>query len=134
MGIGMINLDMIGVGDTLLIGNIGWGGQTLNDYTKAKADAMGIEPWESFTAGSNSDHTYFEMVGVPCTFLTQDPDLYYHTPEDTPDKIQVDTLEANGELATAVMYDWAKNPVLREKKAAKIKKVHVYHDRVLNAK
>ena len=135
MGIGMINLDMIGVGDTLLIGNIGWGGQTLNDYTKAKADAMGIEPWESFTAGQNSDHTYFEMVGVPCTFLTQDPDPYYHTAEDTPDKIQVDTLEANGELATAVMYDWAKNPALREKKAAKkLKKVHVYHDRVLNAK
>jgi len=71
------------------------------------------------------------VVGVPVVFLTQDPDPYYHTPEDDLDKIQVDTLEANGELATAAMYDWAKNPVLRAKKAAKIEKVHVRHDRVL---
>jgi Zn-dependent M28 family amino/carboxypeptidase len=134
MGIGMINLDMIAVGDTLFIGNIGWGGQTLNDYTKAKADAMGIDPWGSFTAGTNSDHTYFEVVGVPSTFLNHSPDPWFHTPEDTPDKIVFDTLEENIELATGVMYDWAKNPVLREKKAAKIEKFHVYKDKVLKAK
>ena len=134
MGIGMINLDMIAVGDTLLIGNIGWGGPTLNDYTMAKAEAMGIEPWEPFTAGTNSDHTYFEMVGVPCTFLHQSPDPWYHTAEDTPDKIDVDILEENIELATGAMYDWAKNPALRAKKAAKLEKVHVYKDKVLKAK
>jgi Zn-dependent M28 family amino/carboxypeptidase len=129
MGIGMVNLDMIGVGDTLQIGNV-WDSDALEDYTGEKASAMGM-PWESFTAGANSDHYYFEVVGVPVVFLTQDPDPYYHTPEDDLDKIQVDTLEANGELATAAMYDWAKNPVLRAKKAAKIEKVHVRHDRVL---
>ena len=95
--------------------------------------SMGM-PWESFAAGENSDHTYFEQVGVPAAFITQRDDPYYHTPEDTPDKIQVATLEANGELATAVMYDWAKNPVLREKKDVKVKKVHVYRDRVYNGK
>ena len=130
MGIGMINLDMVGVGDTLLLGNIGWGGDSLEDYTGEKASAMGM-PWEPFTAGTNSDHTYFEMVGVPAVFLHHSPDPYYHTAEDTPDKIQVATLEENGELATAVMYDWAKNPALRAKKAAKLEKVHVRHDRVL---
>jgi len=134
MGIGMINLDMIAVGDTLLIGNIGWGGPALNDYTMAKAEAMGIEPWEPFTAGTNSDHTYFEMVGVPCTFLQQSPDPWYHTAEDTPDKINVDILEENIELATGAMYGWAKNPALRAKKAAKLEKVHVYKDKVLKAK
>ena len=135
MGIGMVNLDMIGVGDTLQIGNIdygvpGTGGNQLKDYAQQKATAMGM-PWESFVAGENSDHTYFEQVGVPAAFITQRDDPYYHTPEDTPDKIQVDALEANGELATATMYDWAKNPVLRAKKAAKLEKVHVRHDRVL---
>ena len=129
MGIGMVNLDMIGVGDTLQIGNV-WDNDALEDYTGEKASAMGMT-WESFTAGANSDHYYFEVVGVPVVFLTQDPDPYYHTPEDDLDKIQVDTLEANGELATAAMYDWAKNPVLRAKKAAKLEKVHVRHDRVL---
>ena len=131
-GIGMINLDMIAVGDILQIGNIGYldgGGPQLKEYTQQKATAMGLS-WESFTAGENSDHTYFEQLGVPAAFITQRPDPYYHTSEDTIDKIQVNTLEANGELATATMYDWAKNPMLRAKKAAKIKKVHVYHDKV----
>ena len=53
--------------------------------------------------------------------------------QDTLDKIQPATLEANGELATATMYDWAKNPALRAKKAMKLEKVHVYHDQVLEA-
>ena len=75
------------------------------------------------------------MVGCPVSFLHHTEDPYYHTSEDTPDKIQVDTLEENGELATAVLYDWAKNPALRAKKAAKkLKKVHVYRDKVHKAK
>jgi len=129
-GLGMVNLDMIAVGDFLQIGNIGGGGDTLEDYTEGKATAMGM-PWEPFTAICNSDHCYFEQVGVPSVFITQRPDPYYHTSEDTLDKIQPATLEANGELATAAMYDWAKNPALRAKKAAKLEKVHVYHDQVL---
>jgi aminopeptidase YwaD len=114
MGIGMINLDMIAVGDTLLIGNIDWGGPDLKDYAGEKASDMGLM-WEPFTAGSNSDHTYFEAVGVPAVCLHQSPDPWWHTPEDTPDKIDVTTLEENGELATATMYGWAKNPSLRAK-------------------
>jgi len=129
MGLGMINLDMIGVGDTLLLGNIGWADPDLRDYTREKAAAWGLT-WGPFTAGTNSDHTYFEMVGVPVVFLHQSPDPYYHTSEDTPDKIDVTKLEENGELATAAMYDWAKNPALRAKKAAKLERVHVYKDKV----
>ncbi len=135
MGLGMINLDMIAVGNVLQIGNIdygepGTGGNQLKDYTQQKATAMGM-PWESFVAGENSDHTYFEQVGVPAAFLTQEPDPYYHTSQDTLDKIQAATLEANGELATATMYDWAKNPALRAKKAAHFGKIYVHHDQVL---
>ncbi len=132
-GIGMINLDMIAVGDILQIGNIdygeGAGGNQIKEYAQQKATDMGIT-WESFQAGENSDHTYFEQVGVPAAFLTQSPDPYYHTAQDSLDKIQPATLEANGELATATMYDWAKNPALRAKKAAHLEKVNVYHDKV----
>ena len=129
MGLGMINLDMIGVGDTLQIGNIDYGypdtgGNQLKEYTQQKATAMGM-PWETFVAGENSDHTYFEQVGVPAAFITQRDDPYYHTPEDTPDKIQIDTLEANGELATAALHGWAKNPALRAKQAAKLEMANV---------
>jgi aminopeptidase Y len=128
-GLGMVNLDMIGVGDILQIGNVGLSSSEFRDYAAEKAEAWGLT-WEYFTAGSNSDHYYFEVVGVPVAFLAQDPDPYYHTPEDTLDKIQFDTLETNGELATATLYDWAKNPALRVKKAEKLEKVHVYQDQV----
>ena len=63
-GIGMVNLDMIGVGDTLQIGNVWDDNDALEDYTGEKASAMGMT-WESFTAGANSDHYYFEVVGRP---------------------------------------------------------------------
>lgn len=129
-GLGMINLDMIGVGNTLSIGTLDGANTTFRDYTGAKATAMSM-PWQFFTAGTNSDHTYFAQVGVPASFLSQGPDPYYHTSQDTLDKIQPATLEANGELATATMYDWAKNPALRAKKAMKLQMVHVYHDKVL---
>ncbi|MBN1443682.1 MAG: M20/M25/M40 family metallo-hydrolase [Planctomycetes bacterium] len=116
-GLGMINLDMIAVGDTLNIGNIGWADSALTEYTQEKATAMGIEEWVPWTAGTNSDHVYFEWVGVPVVFLYQFPDPNYHTAEDTLDKIDLPTLEQNGQLATAVLYDWAKNPALRVKKS-----------------
>ena len=134
MGLGMINLDMIAVGDILLLGNVGLAPDDILNYTEDKADAMGFV-WDPFTAGANSDHYYFELVGCPVSFLHHSPDPWYHTSEDSPDKIQVDTLEENGELATAVMHEWAKNPALRAKKAAKkLKKVHVYKDKVYKAK
>ena len=129
MGLGMINLDMIAVGDMLNIGNV-TDIDSLNSYTEEKASAMGMT-WAPFEAGSNSDHYYFEVVGCPATFLHHVEDPYYHTAEDTPDKIQLDSLEDNGQLATAVMHDWAKNPALRAKKEAKqLKKIHVYKDKV----
>ena len=133
MGLGMVNLDMIGVGNTLSIGTLAGANPALRNYTGDKATAMGM-PWQFFTAGTNSDHTYFAQAGVPASFFSQGPDPYYHTSQDSLDKIQPATLEANGELATAVMYDWAKNPALRTKKALKLELVYVYHDKVLDSK
>ncbi len=109
-GLGMINLDMIAVGDTLLIGNIGSAGSSLVDYARGKAAAMEIA-WQPFTAEARSDHAAFEAVGVPAVFLHQAPDPWMHTAEDTLGKIDVVTLEMNGELATITMYDWAGAPL-----------------------
>ena len=71
---------------------------------------------------------------MPAAFITQRDDPYYHTSQDTLDKIQGATLEANGELATAAMYDWAKNPALRAKKAAHLEKLFVVQDKVYSGK
>jgi len=122
-GIGMINMDQIAVGDILNIGNIGWADSALTDFTREKATAMGIEEWEPWQAGTNSDHTYFELVGVPVVYLHETPDPYYHSAEDRLDKIDIAKLEENGELATAVLYDWAKNPDLRAKKKVNVRGV-----------
>lgn len=139
-GLGMINLDMIGVGEMLQIGNIGYaegGGSQLLEYTREKATTMGMV-WEPFDAAENSDHTYFEQAGVPAVFLTQRDDPNYHTAEDTIDKIQFDTLEDNGELATATMLDWAENTVpeptepltILNSMGTMLEKRHVHHDKV----
>ncbi len=105
-GLGMINLDMIAVGDTLLIGNINSAESSLVDHTRHKAIAMEIA-WQSFIAEARSDHAPFETVGVPAVFLHQSPDPWTHTAGDILDKIDIATLERNGELATATMYDCA---------------------------
>ena len=131
MGLGMINLDMIAVGDRLTLGTEGIAADDLLNYTGEKATAMGLS-WEPFVAAGNSDHYYFEEAGIPVVFFRQKEDPNYHTSEDSPDKIQIDTLEENGELATAVLYDWAKNPALRAKKAAKaMHKVNMHKNKVL---
>jgi len=115
-GLGMVNMDMLGVGDTLLLGSLGLAGSELALYAQEKAESMGIEAWEAVTS-NNSDHVYFEVVGVPSVRLEQSPDPWYHAAGDSMDKINPVVLEANGELATAVVYDWAKNPALRARKA-----------------
>lgn len=129
-GLGMVNLDMIAVGDYLRIGNMD---ETFLDpiegYAVAKADLMGVSPWVYYDASCNSDHCYFERAGIPAVFFITWPDPNYHTSRDTLDKISLSWLEGNGELATAVLYDWAKNPVLRAKKEARA--IDWTHDMVL---
>ncbi|MCX9082446.1 MAG: M28 family peptidase [Candidatus Methanoperedens sp.] len=132
-GIGMINLDMIGVGGKRLIGNIDNNSSNLTNYTRNKASAMNLG-WKPFTAEANSDHTYFEEAGVPAVFIYQSEDPWYHTSNDTIDKINKVKLEKNGELATATIYGWAKNPQQRAKSgmpagaASSLKKASVHHD------
>jgi aminopeptidase YwaD len=113
-GIGMINLDMIGVGDTLEIGNYGLAGDTFEDFTENIASSWGLT-YEPYVAGLN-DYYDFEVVGVPTVCIRQTPDPYLNTPEDTVDKIVIDIFETNGELAASAIYGWAKNPSLRAKK------------------
>ncbi|MGW8178317.1 MAG: M20/M25/M40 family metallo-hydrolase, partial [bacterium] len=55
IGLGMINLDMIGVGDTLQIGNMDVGPQGFTDYATEKAEAWDLAP-EYLEAMCNSDH------------------------------------------------------------------------------
>ena len=116
----MISLGPIGVGDTLRIGNNIPGLPDLLNYAKGKATSMGLK-WDvpPFPEGLLSiNNGPFELAGVPAVGLYQSEDPNLNTPADTPDKINLATLEKNGELAAAVMYDWAKNPAKRARKGA----------------
>ncbi len=93
--IGMINLDCVGLGDTLHI--------YVSDYKYEPFAASLAIPAEyiGFTEWGQSDHIPFANVGVPSAHLNMrvndhpcGPD--YHQSTDTPDKLQPSALERVG--------------------------------------
>jgi aminopeptidase YwaD len=54
------------------------------------------------TFSGGSDHSEFNdaTVGIPCVMLLQWPDIFYHTSEDTTDKVSPDMLKRVGWIAT----------------------------------
>jgi aminopeptidase YwaD len=98
--IGMVNLDMEGVGERLELATYR-GTDSLVQVAARLADALGINAQVSRSPGS--DHMNFERVGVPVVFLFRPDDLYYDTPKDTVDRVDPKLLEVSGRLATAVV-------------------------------
>jgi aminopeptidase YwaD len=127
--LGDINLDMLGVGKYLLLGNLS-SPPTLARFGLAKAQAMGIDVIDATGwMPQSSNQAAFEWSGVPALqflrFIGEEPhpvnfvdDPNFHLPTDTADKIDPQLLEIAGELASAIAYDYAKNPERRERKAA----------------
>lgn len=52
------------------------------------------------TGGSDHHEFVDSTIGVPCIMLLQWPDLYYHTSQDTPDKVSAPMLKRIGWIAT----------------------------------
>ncbi len=96
---GMVNLDMVGVGDRLLIGNT-TGDTRLVDAAVEVARRLGI-PATRTRLGA-SDHTSFERAGVPAVFLHWTDDPRYHSSQDTPEHVQADRLDAVIRIAVGV--------------------------------
>jgi aminopeptidase YwaD len=88
---GMVNLDMVGVGDRLLIGNTGSDAR-LVDAAVEVARQLGL-PATRTRLGA-SDHTSFERAGIPAVFLHWTDDPRYHSPQDTPEHVRPDRLDA----------------------------------------
>ncbi len=96
----MLNLDMVGVGERLFVGNAGSDRRVVDAALEA-ARHLGVR-LETRRMGS-SDHVSFEQVGVPAAMLHRPGDPNYHSPEDTPDKIRPDLLSPVVHLAAAVL-------------------------------
>ncbi|MGE5630696.1 MAG: M28 family metallopeptidase [Caulobacteraceae bacterium] len=108
--VAMINMDMVGVGDTVGVMTVNEDAESfIADLAEAYLDKFGYR--HSRSTSSSSDHEAFELSGIPSVFLDVNPDPYYHTDEDSLDKIQLDNLYKVGSLVTAMTYDIAKTPM-----------------------
>lgn len=110
----MINMDMVGSPN----GAVGYdlGHRTSNAVSDAVKGVMlrtGLQGQMWPERHSRSDHASFDDVGIPSVDFgvsvrnvsKQDPN--YHSPRDTPDKINLDVLEGYGDLIAVTVLDAA---------------------------
>lgn len=94
---GFISVDMVGVGSQLYARTMGIGPMGLCNDLMSYASAHGIYlPY--MLSGSSSDHEPFENAGLPAAWLEYKDDPYYHSPQDSIDKINPAYLELTGSL------------------------------------
>jgi len=98
--IGMVNLDMEGVGERLQLSTY-QGSDSLVTLAARLADQLGIRVQVARSSGS--DHVNFERAGVPVVFLFRPDDPEFDTPRDTVDRVDPRLLEVSGRLATAII-------------------------------
>ncbi|MDR7390170.1 MAG: M28 family metallopeptidase [Armatimonadota bacterium] len=92
----MLNLDMVGAGGRLLVGNTG-ADRRVVDAVLHSARELDISVEEQ-RMGS-SDHVAFERAGIPAAMLHRPGDPHYHSPEDTPDRVRPELLDPVVRLA-----------------------------------
>jgi hypothetical protein len=94
---GAVIVDMVGVGTRLYARTMGIGPMDLCNALLAYASGAGVSlPY--LQSGSYSDHEPFERAGIPAVWLEVKDDPWYHTPQDTYDKIDPRHLEITGRL------------------------------------
>ncbi len=113
----MINMDMVGVGDTMGVmtaeeGVVSFVADRAEEYIRAYG-----HPYYR-TTSTRSDHVPFEAAGIPVAFLHYSPDPNYHTDEDTVDKLSKENLYNMGVLVTTLTHNIANDKNLPERGSA----------------
>lgn len=102
---GMINLDMVGVGNQVVTYNIDDNSShKITDIAHENINELGYKFGGHFNSGS-SDHAPFEAAGIPSVFIQFDKDPYYHTDEDTLDKIDPQNIKETATLVLNMLMD-----------------------------
>lgn len=98
--VAMLNFDMVGVGDELLVG----GDVSIMRWVDevSAAQAITLRHMGGDLAG-RSDHASFTMVGIPSAFFHVAEDLHYHTPADVVENVSAVRLEHMGSLGAQVI-------------------------------
>jgi len=113
--VAMLNLDMVGAGQTLHIDGEGLVAAQL----QASADVFGLTTTHTFDGGS--DHMAFYEAGVPAAMPIWLPDAVYHTPADKIDHIDPHTLKASGSLSAHTLAALAEGHVELEQAVARLR-------------
>jgi aminopeptidase YwaD len=96
----MINLDMVGVGDTWMIG----GGRDLQRSARAIAEGLGVTPREMpGDISGASDHASFIAAGIPAVFLYVSDDPNYHSPQDKASFVDPNNLATAGKILVGLI-------------------------------
>lgn len=101
--VGMVNLDMVGWGDRLMIGASPGRPDTLVEVAERAAQRLGI-PVARFRSGA-SDHVSFERYGIPTVFFHRGVDPHYHQPGDVPANVTPRHLEEAARLLVATIQE-----------------------------
>ena len=112
--IAMVNMDMVGS----IHGRVGYDlgfktSQAVSDALKGVQLRTGMSAVEYAERHARSDHASFDARGIPSIDFgvsvasVEKDDPYYHSPQDTVDKINMDVLEGYGDLIAVTLLDLA---------------------------
>jgi aminopeptidase YwaD len=101
----MVNLDMVGWGEHLMIGNSRGNSETAVNAAAQVAQRLGIFVTKFQSGGS--DHVSFERFGIPTVFLHRGIDPDYHKPTDLPANVDPRHLEEAARLVVGLVQDLA---------------------------
>lgn len=104
--IGMVNMDMVGRGPGLMVGNSG-NDVTIVDLAERIASRLGITVSRFRLREAASDHFSFEQVGVPTVFLHTGDDEAIHTPNDVLDRVSPQLVAQAAALAAGTALELA---------------------------
>ncbi|MDP8923944.1 MAG: M28 family metallopeptidase [Chloroflexota bacterium] len=95
----MINLDMVGVGDSQQLG----GDQSLTRIGQRIAAELDQPAGLIGQVGGGSDHASFARAGVPVLFIYRANDPNYHSPMDRAEYVEPANLAYAGQIALGVI-------------------------------
>lgn len=107
-------LDMVGAGSSLwIIENGNWPDEKIKlskwlcDHVKNVADELGYHIDLGSCDLGTPDSGRFSKAGVPTTWIWGPSDIYYHSPEDTWEKVDPNKVKAVCDIALTSIYDLA---------------------------
>ncbi|SEJ14615.1 Zn-dependent amino-or carboxypeptidase, M28 family [Bhargavaea ginsengi] len=122
------NLDMVGSRDAgdLIVASVDGEPNLVTELTQKASAKLNGEPTTRGRSGS-SDHVPFHQAGIPAALFIHSPlEPWYHTPQDTLDKISKEKLLDVAEIVAAAVYDRARfdnqNPKDKKRKETTVPK------------